>query len=130
MVSKEPTKPEFGNADAFLNQSRQNLNESINSLDSDIKDKLYLARRKAMAAHYNSSPQTSLSTKWKKYLPLTSIALTASIVLGIFIQSGLWQSDDVNLTVELELVSTLENIELYDDLEFYQWLAEEELQAG
>lgn len=132
MVTKPPitSDTDSNTDDMFLKQSRELLNNSIENLDDDIKDRLYLARRKAIAAQHNSRQRNRIPNKWRRYLPLTGMALTASIALGIFIQSGLWQSNDINLNVELELVSTLENIELYDDLEFYQWLAEEDLQAG
>ncbi len=58
------------------------------------------------------------------------VALTASIILGVFIQSGLWQSNSLTVSDDMELAATLENIELYNDLEFYQWLVESEVQTG
>ena len=116
--------------DALLKQSQAMLDESITNLDSDVKDKLYMSRRKAIAQHCNNHQKNTISKRFKKLLPITSVALTASIVLAIFIQTGLWQSTEINIDNDLELVSTLDNIELYDDLEFYQWLAEDDLQAG
>lgn len=125
MVNKSKSK-----ADTLLKQSQAKLDESIANIDSDVKDKLYIARRKAIAQHCNNHQENTISKRLKKLLPITSVALTASIVLAIFIQAGLWQSTDININNDLELVSTLDNIELYDDLEFYQWLAEEDLQTG
>ena len=117
-------------SDALLKQSQAMLDESIVNLDSDVKDKLYMARRKAIAQHCNNHQENTISKRFKKLLPITSVALTASIVLAIFIQAGLWQSTEINIDNDLEFVSTLDNIELYDDFEFYQWLAEDDLQAG
>ena len=117
-------------SDTLLEQSQARLEESIANIDSDVKDKLYMARRKAIAQYCNNQQENAISKRLKKLLPITSVALTASIVLAIFIQAGLWQSKDITIDNDLELVSTLDNIELYDDLEFYQWLAEEDLQTG
>ena len=117
-------------SDTLLKQSQARLEESIANIDSDVKEKLYMARRKAIAQHFNNQQGNAISKRLKKLLPITSVALTASIVLAIFIQAGLWQSTEININNDLELVSTLDNIELYDDLEFYQWLAEEDLQTG
>ena len=125
MVNKSKSK-----ADTLLKQSQAKLDESIANIDSDVKDKLYIARRKAIAQHCNNHQENTISKRLKKLLPITSAALMASIVLAIFIQVGLWQSTEINIDNDLELVSTLDNIELYDDLEFYQWLAEEDLQTG
>ena len=125
MVNKSKSK-----ADTLLKQSQAKLDESIANIDSDVKDKLYIARRKAIAQHCNNHQENTISKRLKKLLPITSAALMSSIVLAIFIQVGLWQSTEINIDNDLELVSTLDNIELYDDLEFYQWLAEEDLQTG
>ena len=126
----ETKKPDTKKSDTFIKQSQKLLDESIDNLDSDVKDKLYMARRKALAQRSNNYQGNTLSKQFIKLLPITSVALTASIVLGILIQTGLWQSEAINIGNDLELVSTMDSIELYEDLDFYQWLAEDELQAG
>ncbi len=125
---------QLDNNDELLKHARKALDDSVDNLSDDITDELYAIRRKAIFMQHpiQYKPQDShgFVFNFRQYLPLTSLALTASIAMGIFIQSGLWQSRDISLKAEIELVSTLENIELYDDFEFYQWLAEEEIQAG
>ena len=132
MEPKQPIKTgsENKSSDEFLKKSQALLNDSVEMLDDDVKDKLYAARREILAEHHNTQSTGNSFFKMRRFLPSTGIALTASVIMGIFIQSGLWQSNDINLNVELELVSTMDNIELYDDLDFYQWLAEDDLQAG
>lgn len=125
MANKKTSDP-----DAFLKQTKQQLDESVNTLNADIKDKLFSARRKIIAEHHNSQLNSNKGNRLRGLIPLTTMAVTASVILGIFIQSGIWQSNDIKFDVELELVSTLDNIELYNDLEFYQWLAENELHTG
>lgn len=114
------------NSDKFLKRSKELLDESVGALDSDVKDKLYMARRKAIAQHQNKFSKQRLSS----LIPIVAAGVAASIVLVVFLQAGLWQSENVNLDADLELVSTIDNIELYDDLEFYQWLSEDDLHAG
>ena len=116
--------------DKFIEQTKKKLDESIVNLDSEIKDKLYAARRNAVTQHLKKKAEKGKSKFSIRWLAVPSFALTAIIILGVFIQTGLWQSDDFTSETDLEIVSTLDNIELYDDLEFYQWLAEEEIQAG
>ncbi|VAW92124.1 hypothetical protein MNBD_GAMMA23-909 [hydrothermal vent metagenome] len=118
------------NSDALLKHSQQCLDDSVDKLDVDIKDKLFKARRHALNQHYHHQQQKAASRWWKNWLPLTSAAVTATLIIGISIQSGLWQSNELVLNDDLELVTALDNIELYDDLDFYQWLAEDELQAS
>lgn len=118
------------NSDAFLERSQHCLDNSVEKLDSEIKDKLFKARRHALQQQYNYQQQRSGGGWWKNWVPVTSVAVTAVLIIGISIQSGLWQSNELVLNDDLELVTALDNIELYDDLDFYQWLAEDELQAG
>ena len=114
----------------FLNQSQQLLEKTVDTLDSDITEKLFNVRRKVLAEHYNQRTLESEQQGWKSWLPAMGVALTASIILGVFIQSGLWQSNSLTVSDDMELAATLENIELYNDLEFYQWLVESEVQTG
>ncbi len=114
----------------FLNQSKVLIDKSIDTLDSDIEDKLARARRKILAQHYNKQVNNPEQRRWGKLMPAIGVALAASVILGIFIQSGMWQSNSSMISDNLELIATLDNIELYDDLDFYQWLAEDEPQAG
>ena len=118
------------NNDALLKHSQQCLDNSVTGLDSDIKDKLFKARRHALNQHYQRQQKKTPNHWWKNWLPLSSAAITATLIIGISIQSGLWQSNELVLNDDLELVTALDNIELYDDLDFYQWLAENELQAS
>ncbi len=117
------------NNDTLLKHSQQCLDDSVDKLDVDIKDKLFKARRHALNQHY-SQQEKKANRWWQHWLPVSSAAITATLIIGISIQSGLWQSNELVLNDDLELVAALDNIELYDDLDFYQWLAEDELQAS
>ena len=101
-------------SDNLLKRSKELLDESVDALDPDVKDKLYMARRKAITQHNNKIAKNNFSN----LIPIVAAGLTATIILGVFLQTGLWQSENINLDADFELVSTLENIELYDDFEF------------
>ncbi len=117
------------NNDSLLKHSQQCLDDSVEQLDADIKDKLFKARWLALNQHY-SQQEKKANRWWQHWLPVSSAAITATLIIGISIQSGLWQSNDIVLNDDLELITALDNIELYDDLDFYQWLAEDEPQAS
>lgn len=118
------------NSDALLKHSQQYLDDSMTGLDEDIKDKLFKARRNALNQQYSRQQEKATNRWWQHWLPVSSAAITATLIIGISIQSGLWQSNELVLNDDLELVTALDNIELYDDLDFYQWLAENEPQAS
>lgn len=117
-------------SDRFLEQSRELLENSVEKLDADVKDKLYNMRRKIIMQQQNNSAKATKSSRLKGLFPVAGLALTASVILGIFMQAGLWQSEFIVPDTDMELVSTLDNIELYEDLDFYQWLADNPTQAG
>ncbi len=117
-------------SDRFLEQSRELLENSVEKLDADVKDKLYNMRRKIIMQQQNNSAKAVKSSRLKGLFPVAGLALTASVILGIFMQAGLWQSEFIVPDTDMELVSTLDNIELYEDLDFYQWLADNPTQAG
>ncbi len=117
------------NKDALLKHSQQCLDDSVTGLDEDIKDKLFKARRHVLNQHY-SQQEKKINRWWQHWLPVSSAAITVTLIIGISIQFGLWQSNELVLHDDLELVTALDNIELYDDLDFYQWLAEDALQAS
>ena len=117
-------------SDRFLEQSRELLDNSVEKLDADVKDKLYNMRRKIIMQQQNNTVKAAKSSRLKGLFPVAGLALAASVILGIFMQAGLWQSEFIVPDTDMELVSTLDNIELYEDLDFYQWLADNPTQAG
>ena len=114
----------------FLKRSQTLLDNSLNDIDDDIKNELYARRRQVLGSRTKLETQPKLFSRFKTFIPTFSVAITATLIITVLLNSGIWQSNDAHLKDELELVTTLEQIELYEDFEFYQWLVEEDIQAG
>lgn len=99
----------------FIQEVKEQLDLSLDGLDRNTVFKINAARAKALDAKTGSKG-------WK--LPLTGIASAAAVIviaLGIFNSSetGLKEND-----IEIvEMLSSDQGMELYENLEFYTWLA-------
>lgn len=104
---------------SFINQIKQVLDEDTEQLDSDISRRLRLARAEAVESY------TEKHFSWK---PAGGFALATMLLVAI----GVWQIDGnnpVNKTTtmppameDLELIASSDNLQLYQNLDFYQWL--------
>lgn len=102
--------------EAFLAASKALLDESARALDADITARLRRARYRALEA--KSRPFFWL-------LPAGGLAAASVAVLAV----ALWiyqpaRPAPMQGVEDLEILSSSENLELFDDLEFYGWLAE------
>jgi hypothetical protein len=92
------------------------LDESARDLDADILARLRQARDRALAA----KPRPFF---W--LLPAGGLAAACVAVLAVALW---WYQPSRPVAVQgledLEIISSPENLELFDDLEFYGWLAE------
>lgn len=109
---------------AFTDKLNQVLDKQVEQLDNHTLSRLRQARLQAV----ESTERGSFFQYWK---PVTvfamSIVLTVSIIM--------WpQQPDVNdlssATDDLELLVAEDNLQFYDELEFYQWLLLDETEAG
>ena len=101
---------------SFTRSIRQILDNSTEELDPGISRRLRLARSRALQ-HYEEK-----HNYWK---PVGGFALTSMLLVAI----GVWQfggSESGNgmaqTMEELELFASSESLQLFEDLEFYQWL--------
>lgn len=97
--------------EAFTKRVKQALDDSEARLDPAVTARLQTARRTALAAR----------PKMRYWLPAGVIAAAASVYLAF----NLWITAPENgLAPELADVELLADdaLELYDDLEFYEWL--------
>lgn len=105
-------------------RAKKLLDERVESLDPATATRLRAARREALEAL--DEPRGIGFRVWAPGLALAALVLT--ITFG-------WrarESDDVALAEDLEDVEILasgENLDLYEDLEFYDWL-DENVAAG
>ncbi len=97
----------------FETKARQLLQRSEAEVDTETAQKLREARLQALQSRERLRLPSFL-------LPATGMA-TASILALVLVYSPLNGEHEV----EPDLLST-ENVELYEDLDFYYWLASEE----
>ena len=113
---------------SFTNNIRQVLDTSTEELDVDISRRLRLARYRALE-HYEEK-----HSYWK---PAGGFALATMLLVAI----GVWQFNGNERGIErgngmaqtmgdLELIASSDSLQLYEDLEFYQWLDVIEGNAG
>ena len=102
--------------EAFLASGKALLDESVRDLDADVVARLRQARYRALKA----KPRPFF---W--LLPASGLAAASVAVLAV----SLWlyqpaRPVPVHSVEDIEILTSAENLELFDDLEFYGWLAE------
>lgn len=103
----------------LLHDIKQELDNSCDRLDGQILSRLNFARHQALEGRQTLSFQ-------RRYLTgsaLTACALVLSI--GLFIKTDSPVELDIAITEleDIEILSADENLELYEEIEFYQWLS-------
>lgn len=99
----------------LLKKIKRQLDESAVSLDADTLRELRLARSKAIE---------SLHKPRQLWQPVGAFALVATVAaVAISLQLRVTQvSESLPSVEDIQLLSASEELELYEDLEFYQWL--------
>ena len=115
--------------EALLRRIRQQLDHSVESLDGETRSRLTSARSHALDAGRSRSRPAWLSAG--------GLALASALIIAVVVGNLQPPGPEGALLVELledgqdlELVSTIENLELLEDLEFYYWLEEGARNAG
>ncbi len=109
----------------FVANVKKALDLGEENLDAGTQSKLTRIRHQALDA---GEHQASPVRRWFM-LPVAGLATACAIVLGVSIY--LKQPNGLQPNLEdLDLLAAEENLEFYDGIEFYAWLAEEEIDAG
>jgi hypothetical protein len=113
----------------LLERIRRGLDESAAELDAATLERLHRARHRAVSLATEPRrrwwrPRLQ-STEW--LLPASAFASVVVTVLTLTLLVG--EQGNVPLTGgdDLELLTAGEELELFENLEFYQWLPESEL---
>jgi len=106
----------------FLKHSKNVLDQSLENMDTLTSSRLAAARRRAVEAAESS--RVHHRSFW--YVAVPSGA-AASILLAVVLL-GPWSgnSQAPNVWEDLEILASDENLEMYENLEFYSWLAEQD----
>lgn len=103
----------------FEKNVKQQLDLSLTTLDAMTQSQLSQARYKALAHAATKKFKLSL---W--FTGLASAAVVALLVITIMPTIQIPNNQQLATGSEWLLVSDIDEIELYQDLEFYQWLAD------
>ena len=109
----------------FIDNVKKALDLGAENLDAGTQAKLTRMRHNALDA---GERKTFDIRQWFT-VPVAGWATACLIVLGLAIY--LQQSDGALLPLEdIDLLAAEDNLEFYDGLEFYAWLAEENIDAA
>ena len=111
----------------FLEQVSSALDKSCDSIDGYTQSRLTRIRHQAL-------DRTKQASRWKVWGPVGAAGLACSmvLVLNFGIQSQAPVSDTLigdTAIEDLDLLTADEGLEFFEDLEFYQWLAENDFSA-
>ncbi|GJL77369.1 MAG: hypothetical protein NPINA01_03580 [Nitrospinaceae bacterium] len=113
--------------DTFLKKVKDSLDRSEENLDAETQSRLNRIRRETLKIKKQGE---SKRFKWLP-VPLPALATACGVLLAIFFFS---MGDheltfDTNLE-DLEILASNNKLDFYEDLDFYAWLVEQELDAG
>lgn len=114
-MSQQPDDKEFEQ------HIKRLLDDSTEHLDAGVQSRLTQAR-------YRALEQGRKTSWWSEWIPkpIPAFAAAACVLLALVMTlkdpSG---TQSENTLDDLELLATTDQLELYEDLEFYAWLAEE-----
>lgn len=125
--------------DGFIRRVRESLEASETRLEADTLDRLRVARRQAVAHATRSRAQAvarERSAWWRRgftgdgwLMPAGAFASVVATVLAIALLVRGPDAGSLDEVTDLELLTASEELELFENLEFYRWLPDTE-QAG
>lgn len=114
----------------------KHLDEQTDSHTDELAHALKHARQTALDKAENSSVGfESVFLRYFKPLPISAFA-TACLLVVVFFSIKQSQiippdfSDGLNELADIEIFLTDDNLEFYEDLEFYEWLLLDETHSG
>jgi hypothetical protein len=120
----EKIKEEKGQEERLMKRTREVLDESVANLDVRTLERLRDARHRAVEA---ADERPGLLLRLPRWVKVSGLATAAAAIL-VF---SLWfTTAGHDLTVknpeDFEIVLAKDQIDLYEDLDFYSWMANDE----
>ena len=113
--------------DAFLRRARERLEAGTDELDPLTLARLGAIRARALERA--GEQRRGHGTRW--WLPVGGLATAAVVALALLlVQQGPERGLPAAQPVDVELLSSSVDLELLDELEFYEWLVLENGNAG
>ncbi len=103
----------------FIDAISKDIKQSVDDLDASTLSKLTQLRAQALES------KTRVFHQWW-YLPAGAIATACLVVLAysLLINPAM---ETTRFEQDVELISTSDSLDFYEDLEFYEWLEDYEL---
>ena len=108
----------------LLSAAKHTLQDSVDNLDQETLDRLATIRLQALAA---ASSRRSRRSSW--LMPAGGFVTAAALVAALLLwtsEPAIKESAPVALIEDINILTDSEDIDFYQDLEFYQWLASNE----
>ena len=112
------------NEDELNSKIRQDLEDSVDALDANTLSKIRQIRAKAVD---KAGSNHSIWSGNKQGFLIGGVATTCVMVLAVVLLLNSSTSMQSIPAEDIELISSSDNFELYEDLEFYEWLEEDGL---
>ncbi len=107
----------------FEKQAKKAFDESVDGLDAATLSRLNRGRQAALAQPERSGLAGLLGSRW---MPATGLA--AAVLLAVVTLRGPADIDVIAAPAsDLEILLSEESIDMLEDLEFYSWLATQDL---
>ena len=111
----------------FLNNISDELDRSCDGLDGHTQSRLNSIRHAALE-HSRKSPSRTLLSPFGGLVTACVLVLVVGMLyqgqLEIPAQAG---PDNISPMEDLDILTSAESLELFENLEFYQWLEENEI---
>ena len=109
---------------AFFERVRRTLDESVDQLDFDTLGRLEIARRRALseAAKPGKRWWRPLGFERDWLVPAGAFASIVATVLALTLMVSDPGGQSLEVLDDIELLTAGEDLELLENLEFYQWL--------
>ncbi len=112
----------------FLEEIKQELDSSCDRLDAQTLSRLTHIRHQALEGTLVKSKPAFYQGLFQQHPLLSGSAIAACalvVSIGFYFNTGAGSPADITLSEleDIEILSANDSFELYDDIEFYQWLS-------
>ena len=113
------------NNDDFAAKAKDAFDDSVERLDGAALSRLNQGRHAALEGLTNAE----VSAQWRRWVPAGGVAVVA-LVSVLVLRPPEVVDIPGEVTADFEILLEGESLEMYQDLEFYSWIDEAELEAS
>jgi hypothetical protein len=121
----EPNDNEQINNEEFAAQAKQAFDDSVERLDAAALSQLNQGRHAALEKLASGRSRAA----WMRWVPAGGVAAAALLTM-IMMRGPEIESMPIEVVSDFEILLEGESLEMFEDLEFYSWMDDAELNAG